>query len=187
MKKKRLPILVNIFNEIEFKELPVKKMKKAVENVLDQKNIGNAVVNIILMSDSEIHKINNERIYITHGDQFDGYIIIHPFLYWLGDNAYELSIKINKVYNFFRKIFGYDYWSLSQHLKDKVKNVIQFIGEYKKWSELKLKEVQCDSILMGHTHSAKVIKKKYYNTGDFVESCTYLIEDYKGEIILNQI
>ena len=142
------------------------------------------VGDIILCNEYIYHSVKDEKIYITHGDQFDGFIIIHPFLYWLGDNAYELSIKINKLYNFFRKLFGYDYWSLSQYLKNKVKNAIQFINEYEKWSTIKIKEMKCDSILMGHTHAAKIINGKYYNTGDFVESCSYIIETIDGEMIL---
>lgn len=81
-------------------------------------------------------------------------------------------------------MFRYDYWSLSQYLKTKVKNVIQFIAEYEKWAEVKIKEKGCDSILMGHTHSAKIIKGEYYNTGDFVESCSYIIEEMDGNFSL---
>jgi len=140
----------------------------------------------ILICNEYIHETLNEKIYITHGDQFDGFIRIHPFLYWLGDNAYDFSLKINKIYNFFRKIFGFQYWSLSSHLKNKVKNAIEFINEYEKISKLKLIDMNCDSILMGHTHSPK-IKINYYNTGDFIESCSYIMEDYYGILTLNYI
>jgi len=146
---------------------------------------GNINIGNIILCDEYIYKsIQGENIYITHGDQFDGFIRMHPFLYWLGDTAYELSIKINKIYNFFRKLFGLEYWSLSAHLKHKVKNVIEYINEYEKLSVNKLKEMKCDSIMMGHTHSPKIIKHKYYNTGDFVESCSYIIEDLNGNFLL---
>jgi UDP-2,3-diacylglucosamine pyrophosphatase LpxH len=69
-------------------------------------------------------------------------------------------------------------------LKTKVKNVIKFITEYKMMSEVKLKEVKCDSILIGHTHSPEIIQGKYYNTGDWVESCSYIIEDLDGNMEL---
>jgi UDP-2,3-diacylglucosamine pyrophosphatase LpxH len=72
-----------------------------------------------------------EKIYICHGDQFDGFIRLHPFLYVLGDWAYEFSFKINKAYNWLRKIVGLQYWSLSQYLKYKVKNAITFINDFK--------------------------------------------------------
>ena len=148
---------------------------------------GNINIGNILICDEYIHDTGHERIYITHGDQFDGFIRVHPFIYWLGDTAYELSIKINKIYNFFRKIFGFEYWSLSAYLKTKVKNAIEFINEYEQMSKIKLKEVKCDSILMGHTHSPKIKIYEYYNTGDFVESCSYIIEDLDGNLSLKFI
>ena len=141
----------------------------------------------ILICDEYVHETINEKIYIVHGDCFDGFIRIHPFIYWLGDTAYELSIKINKIYNSFRKIFGVEYWSLSSYLKYKVKNAIEYINEYEKISELKLKEKGCTSILMGHTHFPKVVENKYYNTGDFVESCSYITENYNGKLTLDYI
>lgn len=128
-----------------------------------------------------------EKIYICHGDQFDGFIRLHPFLYVLGDWAYEFSFKINKVYNWIRKMFGLDYWSLSQYLKYKVKNAITFINDFKILSLKKLDEVDCDSIMIGHIHTPAIEKigdKTYYNTGDFCESCSYLYEDLEGDIKL---
>lgn len=143
----------------------------------------------ILICDEYIYKsLNGEKIYITHGDCFDGFVRVNSFLYWLGDTAYELSIKINKIYNFFRRnIFGLEYWSLSSYLKTKVKNVIKFLSEYKKMSDIKVKEMGCDSIMMGHTHSPEITHGRFYNTGDFVESCSYIIENIDGIIELKYI
>jgi UDP-2,3-diacylglucosamine pyrophosphatase LpxH len=131
-----------------------------------------------------------EKIYICHGDQFDGFVRLHPFLYVLGDWAYEFSFKINKVYNWFRKIVGLEYWSLSQYLKYKVKNAITFINDFKILSLKKLDEVNCDSIMIGHIHTPaieKIGEKTYYNTGDFCETCSYLYEDMNGDIKLEII
>jgi UDP-2,3-diacylglucosamine pyrophosphatase LpxH len=98
-----------------------------------------------------------------------------------------MSFKINKTYNWFRKVFGLDYWSLSQYLKSKVKNAITFINDFKILSLKKLDEVNCDSIMIGHIHTPAVEKigdKTYYNTGDFCESCSFLYEDLNGDILL---
>jgi len=139
----------------------------------------------ILICDEYIYEtIKGERIFITHGDCFDGFIRLHPFLYVLGDKAYSLSMFINKYYNKIRKIFGFQYWSLSAYLKTRVKNAIKFISEYKNMSEARLKEVKCDSILIGHTHTPEIELGKYYNTGDFCESCSYIIENLNGDIEL---
>lgn len=139
----------------------------------------------ILICDEYIYEtIKGERIFITHGDCFDGFIRLHPFLYVLGDKAYSLSMFINKYYNRIRKIFGFQYWSLSAYLKTRVKNAIKFISEYKNMSEARLKEVKCDSIMIGHTHTPEIELGKYYNTGDFCESCSYIIENLNGDIEL---
>jgi UDP-2,3-diacylglucosamine pyrophosphatase LpxH len=143
--------------------------------------------NIIICDDYIYKTISNEKIYITHGDCFDGFIRVHPFLYWLGDTAYEFSIKINKIYNFLRKIFGLEYWSLSAYLKIHVKSILSFLSEYKKISQEKLKNEKCDSLMMGHIHSPLIENGKYYNTGDWVESCSYIIEDLEGKIELKYV
>jgi UDP-2,3-diacylglucosamine pyrophosphatase LpxH len=131
-----------------------------------------------------------EKIYICHGDQFDGFVRLHPFLYMLGDWAYELSFKINTIYNKIRKIFGLEYWSLSKFLKSKVKDAVSFINDFKYLSMKKIEDNNCDSIMIGHIHTPAIEDingKRYYNTGDFCESCSYLIENMNGEIELRII
>ncbi len=147
--------------------------------------------NILICDNYEYKTKRGEKIYICHGDQFDGFIRLHRFLYVLGDWAYEMSFKINKVYNFFRKrIFRMNYFSLSQYLKSKVKNAISFINDFKRLSLQKLEEVNCDSIMIGHIHTPAIEKigdKNYYNTGDFCESCSFLYEDLEGNIKLKAL
>jgi UDP-2,3-diacylglucosamine pyrophosphatase LpxH len=139
----------------------------------------------ILICNEYIHEtVSGESIYIVHGDCFDGFIRLHPFLYWLGDKSYEFSVFINKIYNKIRKMCNMEYWSLSAYLKTKVKNVVKFLAEYKKMSEEKVKEMKCDSIMMGHTHTPQIINGEYYNTGDFCESCSYIIENIDGTLDL---
>jgi UDP-2,3-diacylglucosamine pyrophosphatase LpxH len=142
---------------------------------------------ILICDDYFYQTSKGEKIYICHGDQFDGFIRLHPFLYVLGDWAYEMSFKINKAYNKIRRFFGLEYWSLSQYLKSKVKNAISFINDFKILSMKRLEEVNCDSIMIGHIHTPaieKIGEKNYYNTGDFCESCSFLYEDLSGDIKL---
>ncbi len=144
---------------------------------------------ILLCDEYYYTTLKGEKIYICHGDQFDGFIRIHPFLYVLGDWAYELSYKINKWYNKMRSVFGLQYWSLSAYLKMKVKNAVSFINDFKILSVRKLEEVGCDSIMIGHIHTPEISKdeKSYYNSGDFCESCSYLVETLDGHIELKFI
>ena len=132
----------------------------------------------------------DEIIYICHGDKFDGFIRLHPFLYLIGDMAYEWSFKINKVYNWFRKLFGLQYWSLSKFLKSRVKDAISFINDFKKLAMIQIDETSCNSIMIGHIHTPaieKIEEKFYYNTGDFCESCSYLVETLEGDIELHYV
>ena len=140
----------------------------------------------IEISDNLIYETSKkEKIYICHGDQFDGFIRIHPFIYHIGDIAYELSFKINKIYNVFRKLFGYNSWSLSAYLKTRVKNVVAYINDFKYLSIKLAEENNCSSIMIGHTHTAAIDNLNgfnYYNSADFCESCSFLIETLDGEI-----
>jgi UDP-2,3-diacylglucosamine pyrophosphatase LpxH len=143
--------------------------------------------NILICDEYKYETTKGEKIFICHGDQFDGFIRLHPFLYVLGDFAYELSFKINKIYNKLRRVLGLDYWSLSKYLKSKVKDAIAFVNDFKYLSIKKLQETDCDSIMIGHIHTPAIEKiddKNYYNTGDFCESCSFLYEDLQGDIKL---
>jgi UDP-2,3-diacylglucosamine pyrophosphatase LpxH len=141
----------------------------------------------ILITDELIYEtLKKEKIYICHGDQFDGFVKLNPILYKIGDWAYEFSFKISRMYNHIRRLFRQDEWSLSAYLKSKVKNVICFLNDFKEISKQKAKQMNCDSIMIGHIHTPNIEKGEinYYNTGDMVESCSFLIENLEGEIIL---
>jgi UDP-2,3-diacylglucosamine pyrophosphatase LpxH len=152
--------------------------------LIEEENIN--IGNIILSNDMIWKTAASENIYLCHGDQFDGFIRLHPILYHIGDIAYEFSFNINLLYNSLRKIFKLNEWSLSSYLKKKVKNVISFINDFKIISVKKAKEMNCHSIMIGHIHTPDIIESEinYYNTGDFCETCSYIIETLDGEIIL---
>ena len=152
-----------------------------IRSIIKEQNIN--LGNILICDEYIYTSIKGEKIYLVHGDCFDGFVATHKILYFIGDIGYELSIKINNIYNKIRKIFGMNYWSFSAYLKKKVKNIIKFLTEYKKASMILVKEKGCDSILMGHIHTPE-ISEGYYNTGDFCESCSYIIEDLDGNIEL---
>lgn len=154
-----------------------------IRDIIKEQNIN--LGNILICNDYIYETIKGEKIYLVHGDCFDGFVATHKLLYLLGDIGYELSMKINTLYNWFRKLFGFNYWSFSAYLKSKVKNIISFLTEYKKAAYRTIKEKGCDSILMGHIHNPEIIQGQYYNTGDFVESCSYIIETLEGNLELH--
>jgi UDP-2,3-diacylglucosamine pyrophosphatase LpxH len=156
-----------------------------LRGLINEENIN---IGEILICDEYIHTTSlGEKIYICHGDKFDGFIRLHPILYTIGDLAYELSFKINKTYNIIRRIFGLEYWSLSKFLKSKVKDAISFINDFKRLSMMEVERKGCNSIMIGHIHTPEIEKmgsKTYYNCGDMVESCSYLVETLKGDVEL---
>ncbi len=129
-----------------------------------------------------------QRFLVTHGDQFDHIVCHNPRLAYLGGEAYEMLLVVNRWFNYVRKCLGFNDWSLSAYLKHKVKNIIQVIDNYQ---HILVKEAQrsnVDGVICGHIHHADICEmedgKRYCNTGDWVESCTALIEDELGEIKL---
>jgi UDP-2,3-diacylglucosamine pyrophosphatase LpxH len=145
-------------------------------------NLGNISISNEIIWETQ----SGEKIYICHGDQFDGFVRVHPILYKIGDSAYEFSFTINRIYNKLRRIFNLNEWSLSSYLKNHVKNVISFLNDFKKISIMKASEMGCDSIMIGHIHTPaiEIGQKNYYNTGDFCETCSYIVEHLGGEIEL---
>ena len=159
-----------------------------LRSLIKENNIN--IGDIELCDEKYYTTLKGENIYICHGDKFDGFIRLHPFLYSIGDWAYELSFKINFIYNKIRNLFGLKYWSLSKYLKSKVKDAISFINDFKKLAMLQIESSNTQSIMIGHIHTPaieEIDNKKYYNTGDFCESCSYIVETLDGEIKLNFI
>ena len=135
-----------------------------------------------------IHEtIDNKKYLVVHGDQFDGIIQCAKWLAILGSVTYDFLIYFNRYINFFRNRLGYEYWSLSKFLKFKVKNAVKFISEFEKLVGNYAKQHKVDGIICGHIHHANmqhIDDIHYINDGDWVESCTALVENFDGRLEL---
>lgn len=135
-----------------------------------------------------IHEgINGKKYLVTHGDLFDRITKAAKWLCYLGDGAYTVALNINTLFNHLRAFFGMPYWSLSKYLKHNVKNAVSFIFEYEHALASYCKKRKYDGVICGHIHTAemKIIDEvEYMNTGDWVESCTAIVETYDGEFHL---
>jgi UDP-2,3-diacylglucosamine pyrophosphatase LpxH len=126
---------------------------------------------------------DGRRLLVIHGDQFDSIVMYHRWLAFLGDSAYVMLLKANKLVNAVRRGFGLPYWSLAAHLKKRVKNAVQFICRYEEVVAHAAHERGVDGVVCGHIHSAEIRQfgdVTYYNDGDWVESCTALVEHADG-------
>ena len=136
--------------------------------------------------DDIIHRTADGRdLLVIHGDQFDGVVLYARWLAFLGDHAYTLLLKLNQVVNAVRKRLGLPYWSLSSHLKKKVKNAVQYVCSFEAAVAHAASERGADGVVCGHIHTAEIRQigdVTYYNDGDWVESCTALVEQFDGRI-----
>ena len=135
--------------------------------------------------DDIIHRTADGRdLLVIHGDQFDGVVLYARWLAFLGDHTYTLLLKLNRVVNAVRKRLGLPYWSLSSHLK-KVKNAVQYVCSFEAAVAHAASERGADGVVCGHIHTAEIRQigdVTYYNDGDWVESCTALVEQFDGRI-----
>lgn len=136
----------------------------------------------------DVHETADGRhLFVTHGDQFDLVIQYSPMLSMLGGAAYEWLIRLNVIYNKARSFMGLRYWSLSKFLKLKVKKACTYISRFEDVVVREAKRRRMDGVVCGHIHQAEVRKEggiTYYNCGDWVESCTLLVEHHSGKMEL---
>ena len=128
---------------------------------------------------------DGRRLLVLHGDQFDGVVLYARWLAFLGDHAYTLLLKLNGGVNRVRRRLGLPYWSLSAHIKKKVKNAVQYVCSFEAAVAHAAGERGADGVVCGHIHTAEIREigdVTYYNDGDWVESCTALVEHFDGRM-----
>ena len=140
---------------------------------------------VSIANELEYVAINKKKYYITHGDFFDSITMTKKWLAILGDYGYDLLLHLNVVLNFLRKRIGIKkYWSLSKYVKDNVKSSVSFISDFEAVLSTHAKNKGYDGIICGHIHKAEIRDIEdieYINCGDWVESCTAIVETYEGE------
>jgi UDP-2,3-diacylglucosamine pyrophosphatase LpxH len=130
---------------------------------------------------------DGRKILVIHGHELDTVVQNVKWLAYVGDAGYQFLLSLNPAINFVRRRFGLGYWSLSAYAKKRVKDAVSFIGEFEKAIVRYAAKFRVDAVLCGHIHSAAVHqlgRVTYYNCGDWVESCTALIEQQDGTIEL---
>lgn len=139
--------------------------------------------NIKVLENMEYMGINGKKYIILHGDIFDVFTHNMKWLAKLGSMGYDLCLWLNKWYNAYRLLRGKDYYSLSKKIKDSVKQATSFIGEFESHMVLHAKNLGYDGVICGHIHKAemKVVEGvEYMNSGDWMETCSALVEDFDG-------
>lgn len=128
---------------------------------------------------------DGRRLLVLHGDEFDTVVMGQPWLAFLGDAAYNFLLRSNVVINAVRRLLNLPYWSLSKHAKHKVKDAVAFIGRFEETVAIAARKLGVDGVVCGHIHTADERDFDgiaYYNDGDWVESCTALVEHADGRM-----
>ncbi len=134
--------------------------------------------------DHAIHKGADGRDYLViHGDQFDLVVSHARWLALLGDWAYRAALTCNAKLNFVRRRLGLTYWSFSAWAKLNVKNAVNYIGRFEEVLSAEAQRHNVKGVICGHIHHAVMhddFGVRYINTGDWVESCSAVVEHYDG-------
>lgn len=135
-----------------------------------------------------IHEtVDGKKFLVLHGDEFDGVSAYARWLAVLGDIGYEFVLWINHYYNRIRRLIGLPYWSFSAFLKLKVKDAVEFVCRFENAVAHAARKRGVDGVICGHIHKAEIRDIEgllYCNDGDWVESCTALVEHYDGRLEL---
>lgn len=136
----------------------------------------------------DIHETASGRRYLViHGDEFDIVMRKARWLAVLGDIGYDLALSSNAPLNAIRRALGLPYWSLSAYLKYRVKRAVSYIGNFEELLAGEARKVGAEGVICGHIHHAamhEVNGIRYVNTGDWVESCTAVVEHLDGRLEL---
>ena len=136
--------------------------------------------------DEWIHETaDGRRLWVTHGDLFDGVVQCARWLALVGDGLYTFTLQLNRSLNSLRARLGLPYWSLSKYLKAKVKRAVSYVGDFEAALAREARRRGAEGVVCGHIHHAELRDIDgilYANDGDWVESLTALIEHADGRL-----
>ena len=131
---------------------------------------------------------DGRRYFLLHGDEFDVVTKYHKWLAMLGDHTYAFLVRLNMVLSWVRRSLGIaGYWSLASYAKHKVKTAVSFISDFEECVVRSVKDRGLDGVICGHIHSAAIKPIDgvvYINCGDWVDSCTAIVEHFDGRMEL---
>jgi UDP-2,3-diacylglucosamine pyrophosphatase LpxH len=132
--------------------------------------------------------LDGKRYLLLHGDEFDTVTRYHRWLAALGDRAYSFVVRLNIALSWIRRTLGVSgYWSLSGYAKRKVKSAVSFIYDFEESVVRNVQDRDLDGVICGHIHAATIRDIEgitYINCGDWVDSCTAILEHGDGRMEL---
>ena len=142
----------------------------------------------VLIRNEVVHTTKDgRRLLVLHGDAFDSVIKCSKLLEMIGNLSYDWLLEVNRLVNWGRRKLGLPYWSLATYLKHKVKNAVNYISNFERAVSHEARKHKVDGLVCGHIHRAEMSTINgvlYCNDGDWVESCTALVEHFDGALQL---
>lgn len=143
----------------------------------------------IVVKNSVVHvTAAGKRLLVVHGDEYDTIAKYHRWIAKLGSKGYDFLLALNRLLRAIRRFLGIQsHFSLAAFVKFKVKNTVQFISDYEESIVATLVDEGLDGVICGHIHHAEIKDMGgllYVNTGDFVESCSAIVEHEDGRLEL---
>lgn len=142
--------------------------------------------------DKLVLPLGKKSAWFFHGDVFDGSIQKLKWLAKLGGKGYDLLILVNRGLNWVLYKMGKERYSLSQKIKQGVKNAVKYVSNFEKTAVELAIENGYDYVVCGHIHQPKKEAHRtaqgnctYLNSGDWVEHLTALEYAFKRWKIYN--
>jgi UDP-2,3-diacylglucosamine pyrophosphatase LpxH len=153
-----------------------------------REHVGASFGNIRVLQDYEHVAADGKRYLLLHGDEFDQVTRYHRWIAILGDHAYAMLVRLNIGLSWLRRRLGIPgYWSLAGYAKRKVKSAVSFIFDFEASVARHARERGVAGVICGHIHAAalrEVDGVTYINCGDWVDSCTAIVEHLDGRMEL---
>jgi UDP-2,3-diacylglucosamine pyrophosphatase LpxH len=126
-----------------------------------------------------------KRLLVLHGDEFDTVVKCSPWLARVGSSVYDFLLGLNRHVNTVRRLFNLPYWSLASYLKHKAKTAVHYIASFEGAVAHAARKRGVDGVVCGHIHRPEIREMDgivYCNDGDWVESCSAIVEDMNGRL-----
>ncbi|HVY64425.1 MAG TPA: UDP-2,3-diacylglucosamine diphosphatase [Gammaproteobacteria bacterium] len=149
--------------------------------------VGARFGNVEIARDAIHTTASGRRLLVLHGDEFDAVVRGRSLGVLLGGFACRRLLQLNRFVHWLHDLAGRPYWSLAQHVKAMIPGAQRYIERFRAATLVAAREAAVDGVICGHIHKADHVTADgltYYNDGDWVESCTVLVEDAAGELAL---
>jgi UDP-2,3-diacylglucosamine pyrophosphatase LpxH len=149
--------------------------------------IGMSICGIEIRRQHVHRTADGQRLLLLHGDEFDAEVRCGRLRVRLGAGIYNVALRLNHMIYCASRSLGLGEWSLTAWLKQRVSNARAYISLFEEAAARAAAREGCDGVICGHIHHAAIRDIDgvlYCNDGDWVESCSSLLESPNGKLTL---